>query len=301
MDREIEAPGPTGSLRGQLLTVADKAAPLVLIVPGSGPTDRDGNNELGLSTDTYRLLAEALQAAGIASLRIDKRGFYGSAAAVDDPEDVTLAAYAQDLRSWIAVAQRELGRDCLWLAGHSEGGLVALKTAQRPEGICGLLLLAAPGRPVGTLLREQLAAYPANAPYLEQAFAAIDRLEAGETLPQGGLAAPLQALFRPGVQRFMIDLFSYDPAALARGYDGPALILQGGQDLQVKLADADLLAEALPQSRRVDLPGANHMLKAVPEGDLAANLAAYGDPSHPLAPGVAESLAAFVLETGNPD
>ena len=71
--REIRAEGPEGDLVGTLLpTAPDK--PVVLIIPGSGPTDRDGNNPLGVSAASYRLLAETLAARGIGSIRIGKRG-----------------------------------------------------------------------------------------------------------------------------------------------------------------------------------------------------------------------------------
>ena len=76
---ELTAPGPEGPLAGTLLD-PDGKAPLVLLIPGSGPTDRDGNNPLGVAGGPYRQLAEALAANGIGTLRIDKRGLFGSKA-----------------------------------------------------------------------------------------------------------------------------------------------------------------------------------------------------------------------------
>lgn len=64
----VEAPGPQGPLKGTMLAPEAKAAPVVLILPGSGPTDRDGNSGLGIRASTYRLLAEGLAARGIASV-----------------------------------------------------------------------------------------------------------------------------------------------------------------------------------------------------------------------------------------
>jgi uncharacterized protein len=83
-----------------LLAPSDRAGrPLVLIIPGSGPTDQEGNNPLGVKASTYRLIAEGLAARGIASLRIDKRGMYASAAAAPTPNAVTIADYASDVRT----------------------------------------------------------------------------------------------------------------------------------------------------------------------------------------------------------
>src|SRR5436190_1822377 len=98
----IEAPGPKGPLAGTMIeSVA--GAPVVLIIPGSGPTDRNGDNPLGISGSVYRQLAVGLAARGIASVRVDKRGMFGSRAAVADGNDVTIADYADDVHSWIAV------------------------------------------------------------------------------------------------------------------------------------------------------------------------------------------------------
>ncbi len=98
----IEAPGPNGPLAGTLLGEG-KGHPVVLIIPGSGPTDRDGNSPLGIAAAPYRLLAEALAAQGIATARIDKRGMFGSKAAISDANAVTIADYAADVHAWAKV------------------------------------------------------------------------------------------------------------------------------------------------------------------------------------------------------
>jgi pimeloyl-ACP methyl ester carboxylesterase len=143
----IEAPGPSGPLRGTLLPGDAKSAP-VLVIPGSGPTDRDGNNPLGVKAGSYKLLAEALAARGISTVRIDKRGMFGSAGAVADGNAVTVPDYAADVRNWVAAIRKRVGSRCVWLLGHSEGGLVALAAADLPD-VCGLVLVAAPGRKAG--------------------------------------------------------------------------------------------------------------------------------------------------------
>ncbi|MBL3574061.1 lysophospholipase [Rhodovulum sulfidophilum] len=282
----VQIEGPAGPLEAEALA-APGARAAVVIVPGSGPVDRDGNAPaLGLRSDSYRLLAEALQAAGIASLRIDKRGFGGSAGAIADPNDVTIAAYAGDLRRWVA---RAAGlAPCVWIAGHSEGGLVALVAAEEPpEALCGLILMATPGRPVGQLLVEQMRALPGNAPLMPEIEAMVATLEAGDRRDPETLPPPLRPLFGAGLQDYMADLFAYDPAAVAERWHGPVLILQGGADMQVRPEDAGLLATAMPQARRVDLPGVTHMLKA----DLPGRpYATYTDPALPLAPGVVPAI-----------
>jgi pimeloyl-ACP methyl ester carboxylesterase len=288
---EVTIPGPKGPLAGTLVT-AGEDAPVVVVIPGSGPTDRDGNNPMGVTAAPYRLLAEALVGKGVSTLRIDKRGLFGSKAA-GDPNDVTIAAYAADVRGWAAEAARRTGRRCAWLLGHSEGGLVALAAAQDPKGICGVVLVATPGRPLGQVMREQLRANPGNAPILALAMAAIDSLEAGRRVDPATLPPPLPMLFPAAVQGFMIDLFAQKPAALAAALRVPTLIVQGDRDLQVSVEDARSMSAAAPAAKLVVLPGVNHVLKPVAD-DPAANMAAYRDPSIPVATGLVDAVAAFV-------
>ncbi|HLK23175.1 MAG TPA: alpha/beta fold hydrolase, partial [Caulobacteraceae bacterium] len=151
-----------------------------MIVPGSGPTDRDGDSPLGLKAAPYRLLAEALAAEGIASARIDKRGTFASMPAVRDGNDVTIADYASDVHSWIRSLRAKTGVRCVWVLGHSEGALVAEVAAEDADGICGIILVAGMGRKLADVLRAQLQANPANAPLMAQALPAIAKLEAGQ-------------------------------------------------------------------------------------------------------------------------
>lgn len=295
---DIQASGPSGALRGSYVAAAP-GAPVVMIIPGSGPTDRDGNNPMGVAAASYRLLAQALAERGVASVRIDKRGMFGSAAA-GDPNAVTIPEYARDVRAWVGAARERTGASCIWLLGHSEGALVALAAAQDPADLCGLVLVSAPGRRLSDVLREQLRSNPANAPILDQALAAIARLEAGERVETASLHPAVAQLFAPQVQGFLISVFAQDPAVLAERVQLPILVVQGLRDLQVSEADARRLAGAAQGSRLVLLPEVNHVLKRVASDDRAANLATYADPSLPLADGIADPIAQFVRGNHQP-
>jgi pimeloyl-ACP methyl ester carboxylesterase len=289
----LTAPGPDGPLAGTLVD-AGKGSPVVLVIPGSGPTDRDGNNPMGVTAAPYRLLADALAAKGVSSVRIDKRGLFGSKAAVADPNKVTIADYAGDIHSWVAAIRKRTGAKCIWLLGHSEGALVALAAGQQPDGLCGVILVSGAGRKLSDVIREQLRSNPANAPVLATAMAALDALDRGEHVDVTGMNPALLSLFRPQVQDYLIDMFRHDPAKLAASLALPLLIVQGERDIQVSVADAKALAAAQPTAKLVLVPSMNHVLKDVASDERRANLATYADPSLPVDPARVDAIAEFV-------
>ncbi len=295
----VQAPGPLGPLKGTMLSPAADRLAMALIIPGSGPTDRDGNNPIGVKGATYRLLAEGLAEHGIGTVRIDKRGLFASSAAVADGNAVTIDDYVADVGAWIEVIRKETGVSCVWLLGHSEGGLIALAAAQKLPDICGLILVSTAGRPLGEVLRTQLRANPANAPILPQAMTAIEALEAGRRVDVAGMHPGLMPLFAPQVQGFLINAFSYDPAKLIATVTKPVVIVQGRRDMQVGVDDAERLKDAAPKAELVLLPDVNHVLKTVTSDNPRANAATYADPSLPLAPGVVEAIAKFIAAALN--
>ncbi|UVI40673.1 alpha/beta hydrolase [Qipengyuania spongiae] len=291
----IERSELAGPLAGTFEGETNSGRPGVVIVPGSGPTDRDGNSPLGVKAQPYRLLAAALVEEGIASIRIDKRGMFGSEAAIANANEVTIGDYAEDTLAWAAKMRSETRADCAWLLGHSEGGLVVLDAAKRdPAGLCGVILVSSLGRRPGEVIKEQLAANGA-APLMDEIERHIATLERGERI-EGEIHPGLAPLFGPQLQTFMASFLSRDPAVDIAVIDLPVLIVQGSEDLQVRDADAEALAVARPDATLVSIEGMNHVLKSVPHGDRAANLASYGDPGLPLADGVAEAIAGFVAE-----
>jgi pimeloyl-ACP methyl ester carboxylesterase len=289
----IEAPGPLAPLKGSFVHPATSSGPILLVIPGSGPTDRDGNGPLGIRASTYRLLAQGLSQEGIGTVLIDKRGMFSSAPAVASANDVTVPDYVADTRAWIKVIRASTGAKCVWLLGHSEGGLVALVSAQEAPDICGLILVAAGGRKLGDVLREQFRSNPALAPILNQAEAAIAAFEQGK--PVDLAASPgLAPIFPPQIHGFLRSLLSYDPAELISHVGKPILILQGDKDIQVGVVDARRLKLGSPGAELVLLRNTNHVLKTVESDDRQVNIATYINPDLPLAPGVVSAIAGFV-------
>ena len=295
-ETSVQVPGPEGPLAGSLLTTERNAA-VVIIIPGSGPTDRNGNNrQSGLTPWTYKMLAQDLAEHGIASLRIDKRGVRASAGAIADADQDTIDSYATDVKACVALLQKRLPDTPIWLLGHSEGGTVALRAAQSNPDIHGLALAAVAGRRLDAVIREQLQQLPDYAPLVEPASALLRRLAAGEMVDNQHIPLALQPILGREVQALLISELALDPLKLIADINQPILILQGGQDLQITEADARLLQAGQPNAHLVMLEHANHVLKDVPAGDRQANLAAYSNPQLPLAEGLMQALSSFILK-----
>ncbi len=247
-----------GNLGGLYISAGDNT-PITLIVPGSGAVDLNGNIGANMRTNAYKYLAQQLAAKSVSSVRVDKRGLHSSAKA-GNPNAVTVDIYAQDYRNWIDTIKQKTGAKCVYLLGHSEGGLMVSRAAIGRSDVCGLILVSAPGRPLGTVLREQIKSNPANFLIRKQAFAAITKLEAGEKVNTENMNPALLGLFRDSVQDYWISLMAVDPAQVAAQAKKKTLIVQGGNDFQVSVKDAELLAEATG-GELVVLGKVNHILK----------------------------------------
>ncbi len=261
----------------------------VLIIAGSGPTDRDGNGP-GLATDLYRKIALALAAAGHVVLRYDKRGIAGSRALAPREEDLTFPLLQADAqKALLALKARPDVRGVVPL-GHSEGALITIRLALA-EQVAGLVLMAAPGRSLAVVLTEQIAASGASPELVAEAGEVLAALARGERVAR--VSPALAPLFRPSVQPYLISELTIDPAADLARVRVPTLILTGGRDLQVSDEDARKLATARPDATVARLGEANHIFKAAP-ADKAGNIALYRDPAAPLHPGVMPALLAFL-------
>lgn len=295
-EREVSIDGGKAPLYGTLLMPdGGRTVPAVLLLAGSGPTDRDGNSAIpGIKPATLKLIAEGLAAHGIASLRVDKRAIAKSAPAATSEADLRFDTYVDDAVAWTKFLKAQPGVGCTFILGHSEGALIgALAAGKTP--VCGLISISGAGRPIGDVLLEQLHGMPPA--LFAQAEQILAQLKTGKTVAE--IPPPLMALFRPSVQPYLISWLPIDPAKAIAAVRAPVLIMQGTTDIQVSGEDARLLAAARPDATFVLLKGVNHVLKTAP-ADPAVNIAAYADPTLPLAPGVMPALTAFIDKNAKP-
>jgi len=278
-----------GVLAGTLaLPEGGMPVPVVLLIAGSGPTDRNGNSP-GMRNDSLQGLAHALAEAGIASLRYDKRGVAGSRAAAVREAELSLDGYADDAAAWLRLLKGDARFGKVVVVGHSEGALVGMLAAGR-AGADGLVALAGPGQRLSDVLRRQLAGRlpPALIPDSERILASLERGQLTEEVP-----AQLAPLFRPSVQPYLVSAIKYDPAEELRRLAMPVAVIQGSTDLQVGVEDARRLQAARPGTTLVVVEGMNHVLKMA-HGDLAAQLPAYTQPGRPVARELVQALLRFV-------
>ena len=280
----------SGKIYGTLeLPQTKTPPPVVLLIAGSGPTDRDGNSGSLSKTDCLRLLAEALRDRGIASLRYDKRGIGQSRPAGPREQDLRFETYIDDSAAWTRQLAADKRFKGVALAGHSEGSLIGMIAAQR-AGAAKFISLEGAGQPAADALVEQLKGkLPPDLAKTNDSI--LESLKQGKTVDQ--VPQALAALYRPSVQPYLISWFKYDPAKEIAKLEIPVLIVQGATDIQVSVSDARILAAAQPKAKLLILDGMNHILKDVP-ADPGKQRESYNDPTLPIDAKLIDALTNFV-------
>ena len=294
--QNIELSANGGILHGTLEVPSGEApCPAVVIISGSGPTDRDGNiPSVGGKNNSLKLLAESLAAKGIASVRFDKRGVGESISAMTGEEDLRFDTYIDDAVLWGKELQRNKRFNRVVIIGHSEGSLIGSAACQKMDA-SAFISIAGAGVPASELLLAQLKPkLPQN--LFDDAVTIIDSLKHGKTVDP--VPPALNPLFRKSVQPYMISWFRYNPKKEIAKLNIPILIMNGSTDLQVEMNHALLLAKSNKKAKLVTINGMNHVLKRV-SGNLREQLPSYGDPSLPIAEELVDEIASFIKTAGS--
>ncbi len=289
-EEEITLETKTGDIKGSLLipSVSEKTA-VVLIIAGSGPTDRNGNNPM-MTNNSLKMLAKELQKNGIASVRYDKRGIGESKNSGLQEIDLRFEDYVQDVEGWIKLLKEDDRFSNIIVLGHSEGSLIGMIASHKQEAK-KFISIAGIGIPAGDIIRKQLKGQPQFV--LDESLKIIEKLENGETVEN--VSQMLYSLFRPSVQPYIISWFKYDPQKEIAKLDIPILIVQGTTDIQVSVSDADKLALANKKSQKQIIEGMNHILKEA-EVDRQKNIQTYSIPDLPLKKELMEVIVKFIEE-----
>ncbi len=269
----------------------------VLIVAGSGPTDRNGNSAAGLNTFCYKMLGEALAESGYAVMRYDKRGIGCSPIPAEDVPNLVLEDYIDDARTCVEFLRAE-GYDRVIVAGHSEGGLIALQLAAEVE-CCpdGVVLLCAPGYNMAEILNFQLSQQlvPAYMGLMIKSTNIINSLKAGKMVAEEDIPAELISLFHPVVQPFLISNMRYEPTELAAKCRVPMFIVSGGRDVQVSVSNGKRLHEANPAAQHCVFENMTHVLKDADTSDRVMQvMSIYTNANLTITEALAPAISEFI-------
>jgi pimeloyl-ACP methyl ester carboxylesterase len=282
-----------GSISGTLAMPKDAngKVPLVLIIAGSGPTDRDGNSpKLGLHANVYKMIANELGKKGIASLRYDKRLVGQSITSIKENE-IRFEDYVEDAAALLNMLTADERFSRVIILGHSEGSLVGMMAAF-DEPIKGFISVAGAGDSADKILTEQMKSQPA---FISEGFnRMLDSLKRGKTTDN--IDPALYFIARPSIQKYLMSWFRYNPQREIRKVKAPILIIQGTTDLQVTVGDAEKLKKAKSDAILTIIPNMNHVLKEAP-ADKEKNKATYNEPDLPLKPEFVTAIVTFVLKT----
>lgn len=288
-EKEVLIPVRGGSLAATLaLPKRFKRGPVVLLIAGSGPTDRNGNNPLGGKNNSLQYLAHHLAAYGVACLRYDKRGIGASKFAGMREDSLRFDDYVADAAACIAFLRQDKHFTRVIVAGHSEGSLIGMMAARGRAD--AFVSIAGAGLPAGDLLKDQLQAQAF--PDLATANAKIDSLAAGQAVHV--VTATDAMLFRPSVQPYMMSWLRHDPRVEIARLDIPVLLIQGTRDIQIPESHGRALLAAQPRATLYLIEGMNHVFRIVDSDDRSANLATYRDIHLPLSFSLYNDIVDFV-------
>lgn len=280
----------SGTIRGTI-TLPKQAtgkAPVVLIIPSSGPTDRDGNKpKLNQRADTYKLLAAALAKNGIASLRYDKR-LVGETVNAARESKLRFDDYVDDAVALTTQLHDDPRFEKVIILGHSEGSLVGM-LASAGQPVNGFISVEGEAQMGDKIMTEQLKAQPE---YITKGFKTItDSMRRGKTYDQVDPA--LFSVARVSIQPYLMSWMRFDPTKEIKKLKIPVLIVQGTNDVQVSMADAEKLKKAKSDAKLVTIPGMNYVLREAPVA-MAANMATYNQPNLPLKPELTAAVVDFI-------
>lgn len=279
----------TGKLEGTLLTDDLKVSKTVaLIIAGSGPTNRDGNNPTMIN-NSLKMLADELAKIGISSLRYDKRGIGESKNSGLKESELRFDNYINDAKSWVGYLNNLSNFNKIVVIGHSEGSLIGMVASQQ-ENVDKFISIAGAGEPIDQTIREQLKSQPPIV--IEQSTPILNKLLLGKTVEN--VPAFLNSLFRPSIQPYMISWFKYDPQKEIAKLNKPVLIIQGSTDIQVSLIDANKLSAANKEANKIVIQKMNHIFKEATL-DRQSNFQTYNQPELPIKPELVKVIGEFVL------
>lgn len=264
----------------------NKKTNLVILIAGSGPTDRDGNQK-GVANNSLKYVSEELAKNDIAVFSYDKRIIAQMKTGTVNEATLTFDDFITDATSVLLFFKNQKKYNKIIIAGHSEGSLIGMIAANGKAD--AFISLAGAGRTIDAILVEQITK---QAPFLkEETQKNLDILKSGQTFE---LKNPMLAsIFRESVQPYMISWIKYNPQIEIAKLQTPVLIVNGTKDLQVTIQEAELLKKAKPEAELVLIENMNHIFKEI-NGDDSENMKSYSNPDVPIVTKLTSTITTFV-------
>lgn len=268
-----------------LIPEQNEANKLAIIIAGSGPTDRNGNQNF-LINNSLKKLAEELTNNGIATFRYDKR-IVKQIRQGNVDNNIKFDDFINDASDVITHFKTSNQFSEIFVIGHSQGSLVGMIASQ--DKVNGFVSLAGTGQNIGDIIIEQI---NNTAPMLkEDTEQVVSILKAGKTTNDYPLA--LSSMFSKDIQPFMISWMAYNPTNIINSLNCPVLIVNGTKDLQVSVKEAELLKRANDNSNIVIIEKMNHVLFEI-EGDDLENSKSYNESFRKISPTLIENITNFI-------
>ena len=260
---------------------------LAIIIAGSGPTDRDGNQNF-LKSNNLKKLAQGLALNGIASFRYDKR-IVKQIRRGNVDTNIKFDDFVTDAKSVVDYFSNQDQFKSIYIIGHSQGSLVGMLAVS--ENVSGFISLAGAGQTIDVVIMNQI---QNMAPGLsEDSQKVFDVLKTGETTTD--FPPALASVFNIETQPFITNWMQYNPQVVIENIDVPILIINGTKDLQVSIEEAKLLKEADDNAQLELIENMNHVLFII-EGDDLENSKSYNESFRAIAPELIEKISAFIKE-----
>lgn len=273
-------------LYGTLLSPAKKTNKAILIISGSGATDRDGNTKPLYINDGLKKLAEELTGLGFTTLRYDKRGVGKSATESMKAEELRFEHLISDASAWITFLKNSY--QDITVIGHSQGALVGMVAMQK-NGVNRFISLAGLSEDAYTTVKRQLSNQPQFV--TEAAYPLLDSLKNGFKVRN--VPPYLNSLFNPKTQDYFISFMKYNPREEIKKLNCPVLVIQGSTDLQITVEGAtEMSRNAVNPTLRI-IDSMNHVLRKS-TSDVNENMATYNNPSIPLHPDLMGIIKEFL-------
>jgi pimeloyl-ACP methyl ester carboxylesterase len=280
----------SGSISGTLAMPknAEGKIPVVLIIAGSGQTDRDGNDlKHGVSANPYKMIANELGKNGYASLRYDKR-LVGQSVSSTKESELRFEDYLEDAVNLINMLNDDQRFSKIIILGHSDGSLIGMMAAY-DQPVKAFISVAGAGDSADKIMTDQM---KSKSQLMSDGFnRMLDSLRRGKTTDN--IDPSLYPYARPSIQKYLMSWFRYNPIREIKKIKIPILIVQGTTDLQVTVADAEKLKKAKSDAVLAIIPDMNHVLKEAP-ADKVKNEATYNQPDLPLKPEFVKAMISFL-------